>query len=107
MNNKIILPDEIWKYILSLLSCHNKYNLVKNILNYYNEPDKLIVNLNSREKILKLLNIALKYDFCVNLLNIDYYFNQSYLFHKNNNKIFLNMDWANSLIISVWMFKYH
>ena len=34
-------------------------------------------------------------------------FNDSYLQHKNNNKLFKNMDWINSLIFSVWMYKYH
>ena len=107
MNNKIFLPDEIWKYILSLLSFHNKANLVKNIFNYYNIQDTLSSDIYKREKLSNLLIIALKYDFCLKLLNDDYAFNVSYLHHKNNNKLFKNMDNIHSLIFSIWMYKYH
>ena len=107
MNNKILLPDDIWKYILSLLSCHNQVNLVKKIFNYYNIHSTLDIDVYNRQKLSKLLNIALKYDYCLKLLNEDDAFNDSYLHHINNNKLFKNMDWINSLISSIWMYKYH
>ena len=107
MNNIILLPDDIWKYILSLLSYHNKANLVKKIFNYYNIHSTLDVDVDNRKKLSKLFNIALKYDYCLKLLNEDDAFKDSYLQHKNNNKLFKNMDWINSLIYSIWMYKYH
>ena len=107
MNYTITLPNDIWRHILTLLSNHNKFLLVDNILKYYNDQSCLNQDIDKREKLSKLITIALKYDFCINLLNMDYEFNKCYNCHKNGNKTFLNMDWMNSLICSIWMYKYH
>ena len=80
MKNTITLPNDIWIYILSLLSDHNKLLLVKNIFKYYREQE---------------------------ILNMDNGFNECYKYHKDGNKTFLKMDWMNSLIFSIWMYKYH
>ena len=107
MENTIILPSDIWKYILSLRSGHNKLLLVKNILSYYSDQDMLNEYVYNRKKLSKLINIAVKYDVCIKLLNMDYEFNECYKYHKDGNKTFLKMDWMNSLICSIWMYKYH
>jgi hypothetical protein len=57
--------------------------------------------------VLGIINIAVKYEMCIKLLNMDYEFNECYKYHKNGNKTFLKMDWMNSLICSIWMYKYH
>jgi hypothetical protein len=109
MIKTFLLPDDIFKKILSMNNVIVKKEqkiFVERILLYY-DTDIIAKDLIKRKELEFFITKALKFNYCINLLQHDEYFVSAYETHKNNNRDFTQMDWINSLIISIWMYKFH
>ena len=105
--NIVFFPDDIFKNILSINKNVIQYEqtvLVNKILSYYSDKKILNKNLEKRKELKKLMVKALKFDYCIYLLNYNKYFNICFNSHQYNRKCFYKMEWVESLIISILIY---
>ena len=81
--------------------------LVRDILFYYRDERLLSVNLVKRRELKKLMTKALKFKCCIDLLKLDKSFDVCYRNHQNGEKCYVKMEWIESLIITILMYKFH
>ena len=101
-----LFPDDIFNKILSINMVSVRYEqtvLVNKILSYYTSKKILNGNLVKRQELKKLMIKALKFDYCIYLLNHNKYFNRCFNSHQDGRKCYCKMEWIESLIISILM----
>jgi hypothetical protein len=108
----MLFPNEIWKLILSFNpTIYEQRKHCETILSYYNNQTILSGSLGyigNREILAKLIERALIYNQCVKYLNEkDNSFKDAIREYRENGKLFQRMDDMESLVIHVWMLKFH